>query len=115
MPLPGPMWSGSECYLTLELGFQGYRLQAEEYQILFLTLRSSCLRNKEASVYKSMTKSLHPRVVRVQGDGIFMRLGKRDFQLGNSTRVLWQWRDPWYHIRGQLFMEDWLNSSQFSC
>lgn len=30
------MWSGSEYYLTLELGFQGFRLQAGVYQILCL-------------------------------------------------------------------------------
>lgn len=106
---------GSECYLTLELGFQGYWLPSWRVPDSLPNPASSPLRDPRQRslsfhIYKIMAKSFYPRLVGIQGYGTFMGLGRRDFQLGNLTRVLSSSKEtnPWGHIRGQLFMEDWV-------
>jgi hypothetical protein len=59
------MCSGCEYYHTLELGFQGFRLQAGVYQRLSACLGDFRQRSLSFLIYKIMAKSLHPRVVRI--------------------------------------------------
>lgn len=119
MPLRGPMCSGSECYLTLELGFQGYWLPSWRVPDSLPNPASSSLRDSRQRslsfhIYKVMAKSFHPRLVRIQGNGTFMGLVGRDFQLGNSTRVLSNSKEtnPWGHIRASCLWKIGFQSAQ---
>lgn len=61
-----------------------------------------------------MAKSFHPGLVRIQEYGTFLGLGRRDFQLGNSTRVLSSSKetDPWVTLRASCLWKTGFQSAQ---